>query len=244
MNQQFDLLEKYIDGNISSKDKELVEQLIESDLTWKNEYILRMDVNKAIGEKEIMQLRYKLGVIHDAEFPNSKGKVRNLFEKKWHLAAASITILVILGSFLLKNLGSPQPEQLFKKYYNTENAVFTTRSNDSNENIDLKIGLQHFQKRNYKQAISSLKNNPDNLVAEYYLGISYIETEQFLKASEAFNVILKKEINLFTEQAEWYKALCLLKLNDINTAKHLFTSIHNSNSIYNKNAEEILIKLK
>ncbi len=243
MKQQFELLEQYIEGDISSEDKKTIEGLIASDSEWQKEFKLRTAVNKAIGEKEIMQLRYKLGMIYDAEIKSKTGTIRHLFEKKWHLAAASITILVLIGSFLVKTMNTSEPEKLFDKYYTTENAVFTTRSNDNAENMDLKAGLQFFQKRNYKQAIPLLQSQTGNLVAEYYLGISYIETEQFSQAEKAFDIIIERESNLFTEQAQWYKALCMLKLHEVTDARQLLTNIKNSTSIYNNVAEEILKKL-
>ena len=243
MKQQFELIERYIEGDLTVDEAKSVEHLIASDPDFKNEFNLRLDVNKAIGEKDIMELRYKLSMIHRQETAHSTGTVRLLFEKKWHLVAASITILIVIGSFLLNNINNQGPNQLFEKYYSSENAVFTTRSGENTENSDLTIGLQKFQKQNYNEAINFLKRNHDNVVSEYYLGISYIETKQFTEAKTAFHNILEQESNLFTEQAQWYKGLCLLKLNELNEAKQLFTSIMNSNSIYNNNASEILKKL-
>jgi len=243
MKQQFELIERYIEGDLTSEEAKSVEQLIASDPDFKNEFNLRLDVNKAISEKDIMELRYKLSMIHRQETSHSTGTVRQLFEKRWHLVAASITILVIIGSILLNNINNQGPDQLFEKYYSSENAVFTTRSGENTENSDLTIGLQKFQKQNYNEAINLLKKNHDNVVSEYYLGISYIETKQFTEAKAAFHYILEQENNLFTEQAQWYKGLCLLKLDELNEAKQLFTSIMNSNSIYNNNATEILKKL-
>jgi len=243
MKHQFELIERYIDGDLNAEETKTVEQLIASDPDFKNEYNLRLNVNKAIGEKDIMELRYKLSMIHRQETSHSIGIIRHLFEKKWHLVAASITILAIIGSFLLNNLNNQGSDQLFEKYYSSENAVFTTRSGENPENSDLTVGLQKFQKQNYNEAINLLKKNRDNVVSQYYLGISYIETKQFTEAKAAFHYILEQESNLFTEQAQWYKGLCLLKLDQLEDAKQLFTDIINSNSIYNNNASEILKKL-
>ena len=243
MKEQIELLENYIDGDISLDESASVGQLISSDPEFKKEYDLRREVNKAIGEKNIMQFRYKLNMIHEQQIKSSSGKVRNLFERKWHLAAASITILILVGSLLISNIGNSGPEQLFNQYYTTENAVFTTRSSNDDNNIELKEGLQQFQLNNYSEAITWLKKSPDNIVSEYYLGISYIETKQYSQAKEAFHKIIEQESNLFTEQAQWYKGLCLLKLNEISEATLLFTSIKNSSSLYNDDAGEILKKL-
>ena len=242
MKPQFELLEKFIDGDTSSEEAESVMRLIASDPGFQKEYKLRVGVNEAIKEKDIMELRYKLNMIYRQEITHGSGNIRHILQRNWHLAAASITILVIIGSFLLSHLNRLAPDKLFEQYY-TSDAVFTTRSNDNNENLYLTLGLQKFQKQQYGEAILILKNIPDNIVSQYYLGISYIETNHFSKAKDSFNAILKREPNLFTEQAQWYKGLCLLKLNQITEASEIFTSINNSNSIFNQSAGEILKKI-
>lgn len=242
MKPQFELLERYIEGDVTPEEAKLVEQLIKSDLAFKNEHNLRLEVNKAIQEKNIMRLRYKISMIHQQEIIQKTGSIRQIIRKNWHLAAASVTILIILGCFLLNNINQPGSDVLFEQYYSSD-AIFTTRSGEDTENSNLTTGLQKFQKQDYDAAINLLKNIPGNIVSDYYLGISYIETKQFLKAKNAFNAITEQENNLFSEQAEWYKALCMLKLNELTEAKQLFTSISNSSSLYNQNAKEILKEL-
>ncbi len=244
MKPPFELLEKYIEGEVTPDEKKSVRLLIKTDPEFQKEYKLRLGINNAIKEKNIMQLRYKLSMIHDQEITKNKGNViRHIFKRNWHLAAASITILILIGSFLISNLNAPGPDNLFKQYYSPD-AIFTARSSELSENLDLTTGLQKFQKQNYIEAINLLKNVSDNIVSEYYLGISYIETNQFLKAKYTFNKLTERDSNLFTEQAEWYKGLCLLKLKELPEAKALFTSISQSSSIYNQNAKEILKELK
>lgn len=242
MKSQIELIERYIEGDLMPEEIKEVRQLIKTDPKFHKEYKLRLEVNEAINEKSIMQLRYKLNMIHQQEVTHTTGIVRQIFRKNWHLAAAAVTILIIVGSFLISTLNTPEPDLLFNQYY-TSDAIFTARSGENAEDLKLTTGLQKFQKQEYTEAIKLLKEVSGNIVSDYYLGISYIETKQFQNAKLAFSNITEKENNLFTEQAEWYKGLCLLKLKEINNAKELFTSISSSNSIYNQNAKEILKKL-
>lgn len=243
MKPEFELLERYIEGDLSPEEIKSVRQLIKTDKEFQKEYTLRRGINNAIKEKEIMQLRYKLSMIHKQEIMYNAGTVRQIFRRNWHLVAASITVLVVVGSFILNNLNTQDSDKLFDQYY-TPDAIFTARTNQNSENLKLTAGLQKFQKQEYSEAILLLKNISNNIVSDYYLGISYIETKQFSLAKNAFSSITSKESNLFSEQAEWYKGLCLLKLKELPAAKKLFTSIRTSSSIYNQNAKEILIELK
>jgi hypothetical protein len=46
--------------------------------------------------------------------------------------------------------------------------------------------------------------------------------------------------NLYVERAEWFAALCYLKLNETDNAIELFRKVSHSNSFYKENAHEIL----
>lgn len=244
MNQQFELIEKYIDGNLSAKESKSVEQLIAKDKVFAKEYKLRYEVNEAIMQKDIMTLRENLNNVYNGQHQSPKNVVRQLFIKNWHLVAASVTILIIVGSFLLSNLNNSSSEQIFEKYYSSENAIFMTRSDATVLDDNLNDALEKFQNKEYADAINLLTINETNVVAKYYLGLSYMETDQFVKAKASFQNILDSPDNLFIEQAKWYKGLCLLKLDETEAATELFTSILSDDSLYNADVTDILRMLK
>lgn len=244
MNQQFELIEKYIDGNLSAKESKSVEQLIAKDKVFAKEYKLRYEVNEAIMQKDIMTLRENLNNVYNGQHQSPPSVVRQLFIKNWHLVAASVTILIIVGSFLLSNLNNSSSEQIFEKYYSSENAIFMTRSDATVLDDNLNDALEKFQNKEYADAINLLTINETNVVAKYYLGLSYMETDQFVKAKASFQNILDSPDNLFIEQAKWYKGLCLLKLDETEAATELFTSILSDDSLYNEDVTNILRMLK
>lgn len=243
MNQQFELIEKYIDGNLSAKESKSVEQLIAKDKVFAKEYKLRYEVNEAIMQKDIMTLRENLNNVYNGQHQSPPSVVRQLFIKNWHLVAASVTILIIVGSFLLSNLNNSSSEQIFEKYYSSENAIFMTRSDATVLDDNLNDALEKYQNKEYADAINLLTINETN-VAKYYLGLSYMETDQFVKAKASFQNILDSPDNLFIEQAKWYKGLCLLKLDETEAATELFTSILSDDSLYNEDVTDILRMLK
>lgn len=244
MNQQFELIEKYIDGNLSAKESKSVEQLLAKDKVFAKEYKLRYEVNEAIMQKDIMTLRENLNNVYNGQHQSPPSVVRQLFIKNWHLVAASVTILIIVGSFLLSNLNNSSSEQIFEKYYSSENAIFMTRSDATVLDDNLNDALEKFQNKEYADAINLLTINETNVVAKYYLGLSYMETDQFVKAKASFQNILDSPDNLFIEQAKWYKGLCLLKLDETEAATELFTSILSDDSLYNEDVTDILRMLK
>ena len=243
MKQRFELIEMYIDGELGAEEKKYVEDQIASNPEFAREFHLRQKVNSAIMEKDVIQLRNNLEKIYQTQHSDHSGIVRKLFERKWHLAAASATILLVVGSFLLSNLSSPNADQVFSKYYEPESAILMTRSADEHPDSQLKTALHKFEQKDFQGAIPLLIDNKDNILAQFYLGLSYIETKDYKRAISSFQIILDNNNNLFLEQSEWYKGLCYLKLGENIKATDLFTTIKNSNSLYQKDAEDILQKL-
>ncbi len=241
--EEFDLLEKFIEKDLSSEEMISVKKLIASNKSLSKELQLRIDVNKALMEKDVMKLRSDLKIIY-AEFERSQsGKVQHLISRNWHLAAASIAVLIMVGSFLLSNLNRLSTDRIYEKYYTTEDAVITSRSGNF-ENSQLNIAVDKFQNNEFIEAIELLSPFKENHLAQYYLGLSFMETKQFSNANKSFKKILEQKDNIFIEQAKWYKALCLLKLNDKEAASKLFSSILEDNNLYTENARAILKMIK
>ena len=203
-----------------------------------------MDVNNAILERDVISLRKSLEDIYRNSKEDTGTTIRKLYQKKWHYAAASVTILVLLGSILLTNQKTPQAEDLFNNYYHAETSIMITRSSNIDIDNDVRTALQFYSNAEYQKAISLFENNNDNIISKFYLGLSFIETNEFTKAEESFQAVLNHNDNLFIEQATWYKALCLLKLEENDEAMQLFTNIENSNSLFKDQASEILKSMK
>jgi hypothetical protein len=85
-----------------------------------------------------------------------------------------------------------------------------------------------------------LENDADNIPVKFYSGISNIELGQYRTALQPFNFIMNHKQNLYVERAEWFAALCYLKLNETDNAIELFRKVSHSNSFYKENAHEIL----
>lgn len=243
MKIDFEVLEKFLDNDLNPEELRSVKKLITTDGDLANELKLRADVNEAIMEKDIMSLREKLNTIHtDCQKTETVG-VRQLITQKWHLAAASITILIMVGSFLFSGLNQTSTDRLYHKYYSSEDAFFTSRSSVG-ENNQLNIALGKFQNKEFDHAIKLLIPYKDNHMAQFYLGLAYMETEHFSYAKSSFQAILDHKTNIFMEQAKWYKALCLLKLNKKEEAIQLFENIIEDKNLYYEDATNITKKLK
>lgn len=244
MKNWFELIEQYIDNELSAEGRKHVESLRATNSDFSQEYKLRLDVNNAILERDVISLRKSLEDIYRNSKEDTGTTIRKLYQKKWHFAAASATILILLGSILLTNQKTPQAEDLFNIYYQAETSIMITRSSNIDIDNDVRTALQFYSNAEYSKAISIFENNQENVISKFYLGLSFIETNKYENAKASFQAVLDHNDNLFIEQAEWYKALCLLKLDENNSAIQLFTEIENSNSLFKDQASEILRSMK
>ncbi len=244
MKNWFELIEKYIDKDLDADELEMVKKLLANNPEFAKDYKLSVDINLAIAEKDTIILRRNLKEIHRNYKKDTGTTIRKLYNKRWHLAAAAITIFILLGNVLINNYGSSKHDDIFNQFYQTESSIMITRSSDSSFDTDLREALNLYSNAQYQDAIEIFIKHQNNVISNFYIGLSYIETNNFEKAIKAFQTVLDHNDNLFIEQAEWYKALCLIKLNQTEKATELLQIIKKSNSLFNEQAGEVLTAIK
>jgi hypothetical protein len=70
-----------------------------------------------------------------------------------------------------------------------------------------------------------------------------MKLEKFELAETPFIEIIDNKDNLFVDQAEWNLGLCYLRSGKAMKAENLFVRISRGNTVYKKNANQILRKL-
>jgi len=77
--------------------------------------------------------------------------------------------------------------------------------------------LFKFKKEKYSEAIRIfdviIKQYPDDINAIFYNGLSFYKLKKYNKAINYFDLVINDNINIFDQEAEWSKALCLLETN-------------------------------
>ncbi|MEE4259981.1 MAG: tetratricopeptide repeat protein [Bacteroidales bacterium] len=195
---------------------------------------------QAIQDEHKLALRDTLVSIHNKESQNSN-YVISIFSWKVQSIAASIAIFIMVGASFLFNMNSTTTNQeIFSKYYTTENSMVTVRSTNVADFSPVNDGLKYFDQQNYQKALTTFQLAPDNVVASLYSGFSYMELKQYDQAIVAFKNIIDQKDNLFIDQAEWNLGLCYVATDNTDQAKQLLTKITNSNTIYNIRAQQLL----
>jgi hypothetical protein len=243
----FELIDDKLSGELTGEELEAFDKELQDDPELNAEFELHQEIDEAIQESEVIELRKKLDLVHDlTQNKKQPGLLRTILRHKLsRIAAASFVVLLIITSlslYLLRPDGNLSNDSLFKIYYQPD-AALLIRGTDS-QNATLIQAFQLYENKEYSTALELfakvLHTDEDNIPVHFYSGISNIELGQYRNALHPFNFIMEHKQNLYVERAEWYAALCYLKLNENESARDLFQKISHSKSSYKDKAQEIL----
>lgn len=250
MNKQLkysDIIDRYQSNEMSSEEVNRFNSDLLTNKVLAKEYRLEQDLNVILRQDKIIDFRKKLlNNYHLGESKKKAVKIVALGGRKWYMAAASVAFMMVLGGLLLFTMPrNYSNDDLFNKYYSTENVLDVARSGDAN----IVEAVIKFQEKDYSSATKLfsviLQSETDNTAAWFYNGIACIETEQFDNAIKSFQKIIKDNNSFYIEHAEWYLGLCYLKNNETNKAISQFMKISSESRNYHKaDAQQILAKLQ
>lgn len=136
-------------------------------------------------------------------------------------------------------------------------SIADKEDNNSSENISTKdvdyqdylsLTLSKFKNNNYKSALINfntiIDQYPNDLNAHYYGGLCYYNIDNPTKAIDFFDFILNQNINTFHQEAQYYKAMCLIRLGQADQAKFIFQKIVSQNGFFIDQAKAMLDKTK
>jgi len=104
-------------------------------------------------------------------------------------------------------------------------------------------GLFKYKNEKYSEAIiifdEILKQYPNDINALFYNGLSFYKLKKYDKAIKYFDLVINDKINIFDQEAEWNKALCLLETNKAEGEK-LLQKIADDEGFYSQKAMNLL----
>jgi len=243
-------IEEFIDGEL---DEALLAEFnaeMEENTDLMAEVSLRQQINAAIGENDIISLRAKLGKArNESERKEVKSIVMPQFDVKstkfWRNSVAMIIVLVgLLGAM---NFGTNSVDNTYNKYFESP-AWATERSVNENSTLNnLQQAQQLYNIAEYQKSIDVLNKVSEDegtFVKHFYSALSYQNLNEFDKAIDEYTKVIDDGNNLFVEEAEWYKSLCYLRLNQKQEAKNELLAVIDRKGFYEQDAKAIIRKLK
>ena len=164
-----------------------------------------------------------------------------------------------INSFLVIDYSDTYTEQQFEnsaqlsgtpaKYKSLKDTAYeANKAAVEQEHIDytdyLALSLSKYKNDNYKSALKNfntiLEHYPEDLNAHFYGGLCYYNIDNPLKAIDFFDFILNQNINTFHQEAQYYKAMCLIRMGKTDEAKFILQKIVQQDGFFADKARELL----
>ena len=240
-------IEDFIDGELSGD--LLAEFNVEytDNLDLQAEVELRKQVNEAVSESEIINLRAKL---KDARNEADSQKVKMLIPHSksdyFRFLRTSVAIVVVLlGIGGVLHNGFLSLDGTYNHFYNSPS--WSPERSVTNEITLLQEANFHFVNSEFGQVIQlldRLEKADEKPVFSFYKGASYQNLGEFNEAITEYSKVINEGDNLFVEEAEWYRTLCYLKIADKNKAKNELLAVIERKGHFEKDAKAVLRRLK
>ncbi|MBW6536369.1 MAG: hypothetical protein K0B11_15270 [Mariniphaga sp.] len=237
-------IEDFISGSLEGEELELFQAELCENTDLKAEIALRRNVDMAVGEKEILNLRDKLlKVQHEVKNKEIKSLIPDtkIQQMNWWRAGVAVAVILFAFTGIFRNEFA-NINHTYNKYY--EQPEWAPQRSVTADLGLLQLANGHFVNGEYDKALvlydKAINENDEKFVFQFYKGASLQNLEKFEEAIPEYSKVIEHGDNMFVEEAEWYKALCYLKLERKDIAKEHLLAIINRNGYYANDAKAIL----
>jgi len=248
-------IENYLDGIMPERVMQAFEKMIKKDEKLKREFEQRKKLNdKIIKMVPWIEPLEKAHETFEKEYKNKEFVLKPVLKaeyKKLSFArfsiAASIALLLGLGLlYVISPENQPSNDELFTEYYEPLSMNKSKNSLITNSKAFLEA-REKYQEKDYYNAYTIFNSLPDNLNIQmeknFFIGLSFIEMEQYENAIKNFQSVIDNEYQ-FLAEAYWYLGLCYLKTGQRDKAVEIFKYIDKANGYNHKKTKKILYKLR
>ncbi len=239
-------IEDYLGGLADKAGEKWITEEMKRDPALAREVRLRRRTDEILGDREIIALRNKLGVIEMRK--RSAGTIRKTALKitKYAAAIALVAILSTAMYFVISPASSP--DKLYSAYYDRYESPGAARSVVSSGNTLMENAIASYSAREYDKAIGYLEliinSEKDNMESVFMHGMANMEVHNYPVASGSFTRVMEHNDNLYLEDAAWYLGICYMMTDNNEKAVRQFEAIAASKSRYSKQAARLARKLR
>jgi len=244
------IIDRYLDSDLNGLELQMLEKELDSSPELRKELQLQREINAALAEKEVLDLRAQLKVIHRSLEPvPERNMARKLVQSKLARIAAASVVLLIAIAVLINNFTGNRInyDRIFDKYYETYKPL-NVRSGFGEIDKMYRNALTAYQNEDYKKALTLFEEvmelDQSRMEANLMTGVSNMELDEYEEASSSFRKVINHNDNLFIEHAEWYIGFCYIKTDNTDKAIRQFVKIASGNSLNKDKAKKILRKIK
>ncbi|PRX57203.1 tetratricopeptide repeat protein [Flagellimonas meridianipacifica] len=231
----FDLIEAYLSDSLDPTSKLEFEESLRRDPGLQEALEKHRTLHESMSNMDAVDFRKKLikieGELSDVKTKRLKGSWFN-----WQVAA-TVLVIISLGAFFLYQ-NATQEQLLFDTYFTVYPLDDVVRGN---EEAHVKLAYENYAKEDYEGAIPALEKliaeTPGKHHLRMYLGNAYLKQGEVQKALGEFKQLTK--VPAYEEQANWYMALCYLKIDDKDKTILLLKDLIAYDGIYKSKAKDL-----
>ena len=235
-------LQEYIDlyrsGKISESE---FKQRLESDETLRKEFELSKLDLLTIKSAAKEQLRKRAALILEKH----EKKSQKIIPLKRIMQIAAVFAFLAVAFFLIQNLEQPQSaSELFATHF--ELPASEGERNNSIQSEMWNNAMNLYSNKDFEKTIellSTLVNEPDFQFTnrgKLYLGLSYLMANENQKAINNFNAVSSQ--SSYFQNAEWFKALSFLKMENTVEAKIAFQKIADQSRHFKQKEAKMILE--
>jgi len=212
--KELEAIEQFIFQQMNAEETAAFTKKLSSDLALQHKLKTVKLLLAGIQEAE---LEKKLDEFHNGLHLLKKNRIqpsaKTFALKKW-LVAASVLVIVALGSWLFLNRDTKE-EKLFAAYFQPEPGLISAMG--TNDNYLFDRAMVDYKVGDYDAALkiweSLLASKPENDTLNYFIGSACLIEEKEEIAIVHFKKVIANENSFFRNDALWYTGLALLKSN-------------------------------
>lgn len=234
-----DRVDDYLKGNLSEQEMDTLNkehpELLE-------EIEFRKNTTQAFAQNRFSELKQKLQLLNEEK---DIVEIKPVNTKKWWIAAASLALLITVGTLIYINHQAVNSQSLFSEYYEPyPNLVLPIEREVANFNNE-KEAFLFYEQEDFENAYLSFEklqlreNTSDEIY--FYQGISALSSKYINSAEEIFQKYISLPDVKFKIQAEWYLALYYIRNEEFSKSLELLKSIRD-NGTYKHQEAQLLIK--
>lgn len=238
-------IDRFLRGDLPEEEKKALETELSQNADLASELALQKDMEAFLRKQsQRAALRDQLQAVGGEFFQSTEktaepGRIVSLPRRqtlRWVIGIAATVTLLLVARFLL------QPN-LYDQFAQHPPLAMIEKSNEAQDNLAAMEAA--FNQEDYARALPLLeayqRQKPDDLQVELYLGICWLETQQYAKANAVFQKISQTESS-FKDYGQWYLALSYLKQGNKTACRKILLEVP-AESEFAAKAQQLLKRL-
>ncbi|WP_338874418.1 hypothetical protein WBJ53_02250 [Spirosoma sp. SC4-14] len=257
--EQYELIEAYLTGELSEKDKAAFENDMKTDAKLAGEVSRQRELRlglRALGIERVLkraQADYKASVASDMSGVDNQVILRPLLNWRYWAVAASVAVLLSIGYYSYQVRADREAELAYNEAFTPESGDeflkgFPSGNRSKTARKQLLDALASYKAGKYDQVIEKLITMPVDKQTIYYknylLGLSYLANNQALESISLLKMAMQAPDAKLQQKAEWILALAYVKSNENELAEPILSKISNDEANpFRSLAQKVLKKI-